>query len=667
MKKFKSKSAQLIEPLFGLEENQEPYEIIFADPRDEEIHLQILKKVQLNAQMARWFLDLEYNHLLWSDGIYGILEIDSTKSGASYDTFLEVVHPDDRSIKEAAQKALPGSKKPIEITYRLQMNDGRIKWVNEICNTDFDQIGNPIRYYGIIQDITRYKQSEEKFIQKEESYLTLIDSLPTGIAIYQNRKFTFVNPAGIRLLGAKNANEIIGQPIIKFVHTNSIKNFQKKMNELAIGKTMSSFEEKLIRLDGSVIDAQITPIKTIFNDTPAIQVIVNDITEQKKLEQSLKKSEEKFHLLAVNTSDLVWTINAEGIITYVSPFVENILGRFADVAIKKNLSKILTPTSIFASLIELEEMKSIIQSGREMEVRKLILESIGIDGTTKWIEVTSSATYNSANNFIGFSGVCQDITQSKKAEQMLIENEILRENELQLKEFIATKDNFFSIIAHDLRSPFNSILGFLELLQNQYDEFSDAEKKDYINLITQNANATLNLLENLLVWAKAQTGRISYQPVEQKLFPIINTVKDTFNSALNLKRITLKILISDEIEIFADTNMLITIFQNLISNAIKYSNQEGTILISAQKNRNQVEIIIEDNGIGMNKETRNKLFKIGGHVSIPGTNNEKGSGLGLILCKDFIERHNGRIYVDSEPDKGSQFIIRIPQLTNKYL
>ncbi len=661
MKKLKS-TRSFIEPIIDLEGKQEPYEIIYADPRDEEIHLQILKKVQLNAQMARWFLDLEYNQLLWSDGIYEMLEIDSKKSGASYDTFLEVVHPKDRYIKETAQKALLDTKKPIEITYRLQMKDGRIKWINEICNTDLDQQGNPTKFYGIIQDITRYKQSEEKFIQKEEGYKTLIDSLPTGIAIYQNKKITSVNPAGICILGAKAANELIGKPVIRFVNPDSIKNFKKKISEATNGIAGSTFEEKLIRLDGSTFEAEIIPIQTIFDGNPAVQIIVNDITERKRTEQALIRSEAKYRLLNINLSDVVWTINTKGVITYVSPFVENLLGCTAEIAIKTIVSKFITPASVMSCLIELEEMNSIIKSGRKMEPKKIILELIGKDETNKWIEVTSDGIYDSANGFVGISGICQDITQKIKEKQILNENKVLRNRELQLNELIATKDKFFSIIAHDLRSPFNSIIGFLELLQTQYDDFNDSEKKDYIKLIAENANTTLNLLENLLVWAKSQTGRISYQPVNQKLIPIVYSVKETFNSALKLKRITLNTLISDDIVIFADTNMLITIFQNLIGNAIKYSNQGGTILITVQKKQDQIEIIVADNGIGMTTETKTKLFRIGEQVSIPGTVNEKGSGLGLILCKDFVERHNGSIYVESEPNKGSHFTIRIPQI-----
>lgn len=654
MKKLTHKTT-VSEPDKKENELQEPFEIIYADPRDEEIHLKFLNRAQISAHMARWFLDYEYNQLLWSDGIYEILEIDSRRSGASYGTYLDIVHPEDRAIKDSAQKELLDTKKPIEITYRLLMKDGRIKWINEICNTDFDKSGNPIRFYGIIQDITRYKLSEEKFKQKEERYKTLIDSLPIGICIYQNKKMVFINPAAVRLLGATKASDLVEKPIIKMTSPEFIKIFRQKMEKVAIGETIPSFEEKLIRIDGSVFDAEIIATHTNYEGSTAVQIIINDITERKITEQALKKSEEKFRLLTTNLSDVVWTVNSEGLITYISPSVEQLIGYNADEVINAKITKFFTTTSALTCLIKLEEAKSTIIQGRKMEPCKISMEAICKDTTTKWTEVSGNAMYDSSENFVGFSGICQNITERRKAEQ------ILQENENKLKELIATKDKFFSIIAHDLRSPFVSILGFLELLQTQYDEFNDSERKKYISLISENADTTLNLLENLLVWAKTQTGRIAYMPVKQKLLPIVNSVNNTLKSSLQLKKITLNILVPDDIEIIADTNMLFTIFQNLISNAIKYSNPGNEVLFKAQILNKTIEIIVADSGIGIDEHTKNKLFKVDEQISEPGTANEKGSGLGLILCKDFIVRHNGSIHVESELGKGSQFIIKLPQ------
>lgn len=654
MKKLTHKTA-VSEPDKKEKELQEPFEIIYADPRDEEIHLKFLNRAQISAHMARWFLDYEYNQLLWSDGIYEILEVDSRKSGASYDTYLDIVHPEDRSIKDSAQKELLATKKPIEISYRLLMKDGRIKWINEICNTDFDKSGNPIRFYGIIQDITRYKLSEEKFKQKEERYKTLIDTLPIGIGIYQNKKMVFVNPAAVRILGATEAHELIEKPIIKMTTPEFINTFRQKMDKVALGETVPSFEEKLFRIDGSVFDAEIIATRINYEGNTAVQIIINDITERKSTEQALIKSEAKFRLLTTNLSDVVWTINSEAEITYISPSVEQLLGYKADEVINSKITKFFTQTSALTCLIKLEEAKSTIIQGRKMEPCKISLEATCKDSTTKWTEISGNVMYDSSDNFIGFSGICQDITERRKAEQ------ILHQNENKLKELVATKDKFFSIIAHDLRSPFVSILGFLELLQTQYDDFNDSERKKYISLISENADTTLNLLENLLVWAKTQIGRIAYMPLKQKLLPIVKSVNNTLKSALKLKNITLTIHIPDDIELLADTNMLYTIFQNLISNAIKYSNPGGEVVIRAQNFNENIEIIVSDSGVGMDEEIRNKLFKVEEQVSKPGTSNEKGSGLGLILCKDFIERHNGSIHITSELGKGSQFRIILPQ------
>lgn len=265
----------LNESSFSLENNQDPYEIIYADRRNEEVHSQILKKAQLNAHMARWSIDLEYNHSVWSDGVYEILEIDSKKYGASYNSFMKVIHSEDRTIKELAQKALFRTKQPIEITYRLHMNDGRIKWINEICSTDFDQNGNPIRFYGILQDITRFKVFEKKSLEKEEEHLLLINSLPVGIAIYQNEIITFVNLEAIHIFGAKDANELIGQQVFKFILPNSLNNFRKKMNGVSHRIASHTFHDQLIRLDGSFFEAEITPLLTFINDNPAVQLIIN--------------------------------------------------------------------------------------------------------------------------------------------------------------------------------------------------------------------------------------------------------------------------------------------------------------------------------------------------------------------------------------------------------
>jgi PAS domain S-box-containing protein len=515
----------------------DPYEIIYADPCDDEISLNFLKRAQINAHMARWFLDHEYNQLLWSDGIFEILEINPRKYGASFMNFLDVVHPDDRTTKNQVQEELKTNKRPIEVNYRLLLNDGRIKWINEICNTDFDIEGNPIRSYGTIQDITKYKLAEENFKLKERQFTSLIEDIPSLIAIIQNDRFEFINHAGSQMLEENTKLQVKGMRIAKILPLKSRKNFNKKIISVSNGQIEASFEEKMLRINGFEFDAEVKLIRITHNGSPAIQMIVNDITSRKKAEEALRTSEERFKILGFNLS----------------------------------------------------------------------------------------------------------------------------EKENRLKELIETKNKFFSIIAHDLRSPFNSIIEFLEILLNQYEEFNDDERKNYLSLIEDDAHRTLKLLDDLLEWSKVQTGAIQFQPQQQKLLPIIDYVLTNLDSVIFLKQLKLNNATPDGFEIFADTKMLTTIFQNLISNAIKYSNPNGIITISAQSLNNKFEISIADNGIGMSTDTKNKLFKVNQQVSNPGTSNEKGSGLGLIICKDFIEKHNGKIWVESKLGEGSKFIFSLPK------
>ncbi len=238
--------------------------------------------------------------------------------------------------------------------------------------------------------------------------------------------------------------------------------------------------------------------------------------------------------------------------------------------------------------------------------------------------------------------------------------ETLAENEIRLKELLETKDKLFSIVAHDLRTPFNSIIGLLELMLNQYDDFSDSERKTYLRLIDNDASRTLKLLDDLLEWAKLQTGKISFKPEKQKLLPIIEYVLSTLSSAIHFKQLIISHSVSSEFEIFADYNMLITILQNLIDNSIKYSHPRGIITIDAYRIDNQIEFVVSDDGIGMDDEIKTELFRFDNQIPVSGTSNERGGGLGLFLCKDFIEKHKGKIWVESEPEMGSKFFFRIP-------
>jgi signal transduction histidine kinase/DNA-binding response OmpR family regulator len=253
-----------------------------------------------------------------------------------------------------------------------------------------------------------------------------------------------------------------------------------------------------------------------------------------------------------------------------------------------------------------------------------------------------------------FATAFSDITERKLAEEKIeFKNK-------QLQKIIAEKDKFFTIIAHDLKSPFNSILGFSELLVENAREKNFGSIEGYATTIHQSSKRAMDLLLNLMEWAQSQTGRMIFVPEVFNLVELIDEIVLMLESSAVQKKIQIKKVVPAETKVYADKAMVSTIFRNLISNAIKFSYPGGEISVSVTKNNNELVVAVGDTGIGIPKEIIGKLFQVDQNITTPGTQNEKGTGLGLILCKEFIEKHGGKIGVESEPGKGSKFYFNIP-------
>jgi signal transduction histidine kinase len=248
----------------------------------------------------------------------------------------------------------------------------------------------------------------------------------------------------------------------------------------------------------------------------------------------------------------------------------------------------------------------------------------------------------------------EEVENRKKAESAL------KESEKKLIELNATKDKFFSIIAHDLKNPIGAFMNVSELLANMYETFSKEEILEILHEINSYAKRLFSLLENLLIWSKSQTGKIEIDPDLEKLDLVVSNCISILDLSAENKNIKLINEVDPNIVINADINMITTVIRNLMSNSIKYTMPGGEVKVSAVKDTKFVEVVVSDSGIGMSPETIGKLFRIDQHHTTPGTSNEKGTGLGLILCKEFVEKHNGRIWVTSVEDKGSEFHFTVP-------
>lgn len=264
--------------------------------------------------------------------------------------------------------------------------------------------------------------------------------------------------------------------------------------------------------------------------------------------------------------------------------------------------------------------------------------------------------YRNSNNYI--------LTIENKRKELERKNAQLMELNIHLQDTNLKRDKFFSIIAHDLKSPFNSILGFIDLLVTT-NSFSESERNDILLGLSATAQKTYNLLENLLQWAMLELNRM---PTHKSLLDIRDLIEEN-NVAMaqfaNAKSIMLENYIPRGIVVFTDKNHISFVLRNITSNAIKFSNENSEIKFDITENGSEYIISIQDSGIGMTSMQAESLFKLEKTTSTPGTNNEKGTGLGLILCKEFVERQNGRIWVESEAGCGSTVYFSIPRETKK--
>ncbi|MCX6155434.1 MAG: ATP-binding protein [Candidatus Kapabacteria bacterium] len=237
----------------------------------------------------------------------------------------------------------------------------------------------------------------------------------------------------------------------------------------------------------------------------------------------------------------------------------------------------------------------------------------------------------------------------------------IKENESKLLDINATKDKFFSLIAHDLKNPLGNFKQISTMLADSYDDFSEEERIEFINTLKLSSENIYSLLENLLIWSNSPRGLIKIKITEINIKALSDKILDLFTVSAKNKSIELHNYITQDSTVLSDINLLSTIFRNLISNSIKFTNENGRISLSLKIDVNYLIISVCDNGIGMSKETSSKLFQIKRNISTPGTMNESGTGLGLILCKEFIEKLGGSIWVESQLGQGSTFIFSIPR------
>ncbi len=407
--------------------------------------------------------------------------------------------------------------------------------------------------------------------------------------------------------------------------------------------------------------------------------------ERKLQQKAIADSEEKFRAIINSARDAIIMLDDNGKVSLWNEAATRIFGYRTDEVIDKKLNDLITP-NVYKDFYG-NAFKDYINDGSGDFIGKTIELSAKRKSNEVFpIEISMSSV--KIQNKWNAIAIIRDITARKKSEEeieRLIEelqlsnekieqnvyeyqklNEKLKESEQQLKELNAAKDRFFSIIAHDLKAPFQALLGYSEILSQNIEELNQNEIKEFAKDLHISAKQLFKLLENLLEWTRLQRDTIKFEPTKHNLFTMVKMIIELLDFQAKAKSISLINEVEGNHFSWIDGNMINTVLRNLISNAIKFTNKDGWVKITSKDfDDDFYEISVQDNGIGIKKEDLDKLFRIDVKHTTEGTNNEKGTGLGLILCKELVEKCGGKIKVESSSGIGTKISFTVRKYKNE--
>lgn len=627
-------------------------------------------------------------------------------------TVNEIAIPEDKEVSKKFIRAALVEKTCGSGTFTKSYyhKDGHVITCEVTSALLYDSNGQPLHFLSHIKDITKQKQAEEELRASEERYRLITENASDVIWILNitRRRFTYVSPS-VQELRGYTPEEAMEQDIHQSLTPESAKIVLESItachskflaDPVGFSKRVFFHELKQPRKDGSIVWIE-TTTRYQFNSQGEVEVIgiSRNINERKRNQERIEthlryeKNIAKFSSsLLRNEPDVLNEslahVRKAADCSHVALFqnIENGTG----TSFAKPIAACCThevgagtdhycmPGFSYATgglyrWLQAFQHKQVIEGRVEAfpDHEQEILLKNGIKSLLM-IPVWSE------NSLFGFIGMFdkESIKYRPKDDIMLLwtvaemlglylENQaakqLLMMQNSQLNQANATKDRFISILGHDLRNPFNALLGLSDYLLASLENLSTEEIKDSIETIKTSSQSTFDLLNNLLDWSRNQQGLITINPQSQELEPLLRESTEVLTESARAKKIHFKIEIDEKITLTVDKEMFKVIARNLLSNAIKFTRVGGSITVSARRKSGSVLVIVQDNGIGMSQETVDSLFHIEKTQSTTGTAGEQGTGFGLLLCKEFTEKHGGSISVESVPDQGTCFTVVLPE------
>ena len=600
-------------------------------------------------------LDSNYNYLAFNNMHKNVIKNIWGKEIKPGMNMLDIIgnHPDGIKAKESFDKALSGVCFSKVEEYGDEMLN-RFYWQN-FYSPIYSSDGKVIGFTCFVLNITQQRKVEESLRETKEYLENLLRYANTPIVVWDTEyKILEFNKAFERITGL-TIDDVRGKSVDILLPERSKESSFELIKDASYGEMWEDVEIEVQNINGEVYTLLWNSAAIHSQDGKTIIATIaqgHDITLRKKAQSELEQNELKYRTILNSTSEAIFIHDPDsGEIIDCNRAAYEMYGYNEEEFRKLNISDFSANDENYS---QEKAMEKIAISNEKGELR-FDWKGRKKDNSEFYNEVSLKKTIINDKEFV--VAVVRDVDERMKLEAEIIENE------KRLIELNATKDKFFSIISHDLRSPFSSILGLTEVMDE--DELSIDQVRDFTKAIRKTALSTYDLLENLLEWSKIQRDLIKTEFKFCSLKQIIDNSVEHYSEFAHKKEININAVASPNMVIEADESMISSVIRNILSNAIKFSKRKGEVEIKVEDNCDDYTICIADCGIGMPESKITNLFKIDSGKGTPGTEGERSSGLGLILCKEFVEKHKGKLWAKSDLGKGSTFCFTIPKYQSK--